>query len=187
MTPKLIPAALLALALAACSAIVPSTAARLALVDPLTADPGDIELVVFLPPGLAVVQGSARLDLAATRGDESLKGTFTLADKGVEAGVVVPPGATAHGFRLAPADAANMRALQSRIAIWKREGQAEGSLGLGLGACAVGTGPAADARGTVLIRMTRGGPLLPLIRDGSLAELLGPEVLATIEPCKGAE
>jgi hypothetical protein len=187
MTPRLIPATLFGFALAACSAIVPSTAARLALLDPLTADPAQIELVVFLPPGLAVSPGSARLELAATRGDESLKGAFTLADRGVDDEVVVPRGATARGFGLAPADAEKMRALQSRIATWKREGPAKGSLGLSLDGCAVGAGPAADARGTVLIRITRGGPLLPLIQDGSLAELLGSEVLAAIKPCKGAE
>lgn len=36
--------------LAACSAVAPATVARLASLDPLTADPAGIELVVILPP-----------------------------------------------------------------------------------------------------------------------------------------
>ncbi|NJS38151.1 MAG: hypothetical protein HC783_03120 [Rhodobacteraceae bacterium] len=80
-----------------------------------------------------------------------------------------------------------MRALQADIAQWKRAGGAKGSLGLGLGGCAIGTGPAPDAVGSVLIRLVDGGPFLPLIIEGKLADLLGPEVLAAIEPCKGAE
>ncbi|MFZ1345406.1 MAG: hypothetical protein WAS32_00645, partial [Tabrizicola sp.] len=55
--------ALVACSAMACTAIVPSTAARLASFDPLTANPAVIELVVILPPGLAVSPGSARLEL----------------------------------------------------------------------------------------------------------------------------
>ena len=73
-------AALAVLALSACSAIVPSTAARLAALDPLTADPAALELVVILPSGLAVTPGSATLDLSADRGAEHKGGRFQLAD-----------------------------------------------------------------------------------------------------------
>jgi hypothetical protein len=80
-----------------------------------------------------------------------------------------------------------MRALQAKIADWKREGAAKGSLGLGIGGCAVGDGPAPDAAGSVLIRLSAEDPYLPLIRDGRLADLLGPDMLAAIKPCIGAE
>jgi hypothetical protein len=172
-----------ALVLSACAAIVPSTAARLATMDPLTADPAAIELVVTLPPGLAVTPGSARLEFGAERGGESRKGSFILEEREV----ALTDGTTARGFALTEADAAKMRLLQTEIAAWKREGPAKGSLGLGLGGCAVGSGPAPDAVGSVLIRMAEGGPFLPLIREGKLADLLGAEVMAAIEPCKGAE
>lgn len=174
------------LTLAACSAIVPTTAARLASFDPLTADPAAIELVVILPPGLAVSPGSARLELFADRGDEHRSGSFRLADHAAP-GIVVPAGATARGFVIAEADVPRMRALQSEIAGWKATGEAKGSLGLGIGGCAVGTGPAPDATGSVLIRLREDGPLLPLVADGRLADLLGPEVLAAIRPCQAAE
>ena len=179
--------ALAAVLLSACASVVPGTAARLAALDPLTADPSAIELVMILPEGLAVIPGSARLEFGAVRGNETLNGSFVLEDRPVTTPVALPEGATARGFALTDEDADRMRALQAEIAAWKREGAAQGSLGIGLGGCGVGDGPAADAVGSVLIRTTQGGPFLPLIRDGKLADLLGAEVLAAIKPCKGAE
>lgn len=173
------------LVLAACSAIVPSTAARLASFDPLTADPAAIELAVILPPGLAVSPGSATLELSADRGAQHRSGTFRMADHAAP-DIAVPAGATARGFVIAEADVARMRALQTEIAGWKATGAAKGSLGLGIGGCAIGEGPAPDATGSVLIRVRKNGPFLPLIADGRLVDLLGPEVLAAIKPCQSA-
>lgn len=180
-------ACLTSLALAGCSAIVPSTAARLATVDPLTADPAAIELVVILPPGLAVSPGTAELKLGASRGTEQMGETFRMKDRPVTSGIALPQGATARHFALAEPDIARMRAVQAEISDWKRQGNAKGSLGLGIGGCAIGAGPAPDARGSVLIRMAKDAPFLPLIADGRLADLLGPETLAAIKPCTGAE
>jgi hypothetical protein len=173
--------------LTACAALVPSTAARLATFDPLTTDPAAIELVVILPPGLAINPGSAKLDLTATRGRERLAGSFRLKDRPADEGFEVPKGATARQFAIADTDLERMRALQAKIADWKREGEANGSLAVGLGGCAVGVGPAPDATGSVLIRVRTDSPYLPLIRDGKLADLLGPELLGAIKPCHGAE
>jgi hypothetical protein len=179
------------LALAACSAIVPSTAARLAAFDPLTADPAGIELLVVLPPGLSVTPGTAKLEFGAVRGTESRKGSFVLADRPVTDGLDLPDlatdGATARRYALTPADAKAMRALQAEIAKWKQDGNAQGSLGLGVGGCATGTGPAPDATGSVLIRLEDQAAFLPLIDQGKLADLLGAAALAAIKPCNGAE
>jgi hypothetical protein len=180
-------APLAALALSACSSLVPSTAARLATLDPLTANPAALELVVILPPGLAVSPGSARLELSANRGQQRKSGSFRLADRPVVSGIDLPEGAVARGFAIAETDVDRMRDLQAEIADWKHDGAAKGSLGLGIGGCAVGDGPAGDATGSVLIRVRKGGPFLPLIEDGKLSELLGPDVLAAIKPCQGAE
>ena len=175
------------LVVAACAAIVPSTAARLASFDPLTADPAAIELVVVLPPGLAVSPGSARLELSAVRGSEHRNGSFQLADRAVAPGIEAPAGAIPRGFAIAEADIARMRALQAEIAGWKATGAAKGALGLGIGGCAIGDGPAPDAVGSVLIRVRKDGPYLPLIESGKLADLLGAKVLAAIKPCQAAE
>ena len=175
------------LLLSACAAIVPTTAARLATINPLTADPGAIELVVVLPEGLAISPGSAILELGAVRGDESLMGRFVLEDRPVTLADDVPAGGKTRRYALAEADAARLRGLQAKIAQWKHEGQARGKLALGIGGCALGDGPAPDAKGSVLIRMAAEGPFLPLIDNGSLADLLGKEVLAAIKPCQSAE
>jgi hypothetical protein len=175
------------LMLGGCSALVPSTAARLASLDPLTADPAAIEVVAVLPPGFAVTPGSARLELMAERGAERLAGSFRLDDRPAGTGLDLSPGATAQRFAIAAGDIDRMRRLQADIAGWKREGEARGSLGIGLGGCAVGDGPQSDARGSVLIRVSADGPFLPLIDDGKLSDLLGPDMLAAIKACQGAE
>jgi hypothetical protein len=175
------------LALSACAAVVPSTAARLAAFDPLTADPAEIELILVLPAGLAVSPGSARLELRAERGKEQRDGSFRLADRPMDQGFPLPEGASARRFAIAEADIPRMRALQAEIAGWKATGDARGAFGLGIGGCAVGAGPAAEARGSALIRVAADGPFLPLIDNGRLSDLLGADVLAAIKPCKGAE
>ncbi len=174
------------LLLSACASVVPGTAARLAALDPLTADPSAIEVAVILPPGLAITPGTAMLQLGATRGGESLSGSFALRDRPAATGPTAPEGAAARIFSLTDADAQKMRDLQARIIDWKQEGPAEGTLGLAVGGCAVGPGPAPDARGSVFIRLAEGGSFLPLIQDGRLEDLLGADVLAAIKPCKGA-
>lgn len=180
-------AAVVAIALSGCTALVPSSAARLARLDPLTADPAALELVVILPPGLAISPGSAKVELSAVRGTEHMGGSFQLADRAAPKGIDLPEAATARGFAIAEPDVARMRALQGEIAAWKREGEAKGSFGIGIGGCAVGAGPAPDATGSVLVRVENDGPFLPLIVDGKLADLLGAEVLAAIKPCQAAE
>jgi hypothetical protein len=177
---------LAALFLSSCASIVPSTATRLATLDPLTVDPANIEVVVILPPGLAVKPGSAKLEFGATRGAESLSGSFALTDTPANPGVTAPAGSVARIYALTEADAARMRQLQTQIAQWKTEGEAEGRLGIGIGGCAIGNGPARDAKGSVLIRLAEDGPFLPLIREGRLADLLGADVLAAIQPCRSA-
>ncbi len=173
--------------LAACATLVPGTVARLAAMDPLTADPAAIEVVLVLPPGLRVSPGSARLMLAARQGARTVEGAFVLAETtGAPEGIAAPPGGRASLFRLAPADLGRMREVQETIALWKA-GAAEataGSLGVGLGGCAVGAGPAPDARASVLIR-TEAGPFHPLVRDARVVDLVGPEVFAQIGPCNG--
>lgn len=186
MPPRLL-VALAALALASCSSLVPTTAAQLSRLDPLTADPGDIQLVAVLPPGLAVRPGSAVLVMSATRGQQSQSGRFVLRDVAALPEVAVPKGGTARVYALTEADAERMRTLQAGISKWKREGEAKGSLSLGIGGCTVDKGPAQDAVGSVLIRLAPDQPFLPLIRDGRLSQLLGPEHMAGLGPCQGSE
>ncbi len=184
-TPRL-PALAFALSLSACASLVPSTAARLAALDPTTADPAQIEVALILPPGLQITPGGAVMTLSARRGDQTLGDSFTLEPRPAP-GVDAPPGATVVGFGLAPADLARMRALQARIAAWKAEGKGQGALSVGLGGCAVSGGPSPDGTGAVLIRLADNSPFRPLIRPTPLSQLLGPDVIAAIQPCSRAE
>lgn len=165
------------LLLASCTALVPATALQLAQTDPLTADPAAIELAVTLPPGLAVIPGTAKLTLSAARGAQTVAGDFLLQQRSIDQ--------TTRTFALAPADVPRMRALQAEIAQWKAQGPAKGALGLGIGGCTLGAGPAPDARGAASIRLASGGPLLPLIREASLTDLIGAKAMAGIGPCAG--
>lgn len=182
------PAAFLAaaLTLAACASVAPGTAARLAALDPVTADPAAIEVALLLPPGLQVAPGTAVLTLAASRGDQRLSGDFRLQPRPAP-GVAPPAGGSVAAFGLAPADLPRMRDLQAGIAGWRDAGAAQGSLSVGVGGCALGSGPDPDATGAVLLRLAPDAPFRPLIRPTRLADLLGPEMLAAIAPCGGAQ
>lgn len=178
------------LLLSACAALVPSTLAQMQALDPLTADPSAIEVALLLPSGLAVAPGTAVLRLGALYGAETLDERFQLEVwPAALTGTPVPDGATASLFQLTKADAARMRTVQARIADWKAEDPrgTKGSLSIGLGGCGVGTGPARDARASVLIRTTADGPMLPLIRDAEVRQLIGPALFDAIAPCESRQ
>lgn len=165
---------------AACSAVVPDTAARLAATDPLTADPAGLAVALALPEGMAPGPDPAmlRLTLVADGMREDL--ALPLAPvaapdlKGAE-GAVLALALTAEGVD-------RMKALQRRA-----QGAAHGSLALGLGipGCRVGAGPAAGATGAAWLRLAAGEPFRPLIRPARLDALLGPGALAGLRPCPG--
>jgi hypothetical protein len=182
---------LVTLMLMGCASLVPSTVARLSAISPLEADPAVLAVALVLPAGLQAAPGSAKLIITATRDDTGtrLAHAFILqATPAQIGGITVPPGSTAQLFRVAGADIAILRAMQTEMAQWKAEapaGATAGTIEIGLGGCVVGAGPAADATASAYIRTSEGGPFLPLIVDGSLRQLLGDDVFAAIGPCHG--
>ncbi|MCB6179347.1 hypothetical protein LHP98_14580 [Rhodobacter sp. Har01] len=170
------------LVLGACGALVPTTAARLAALDPLTADPAQIEVALVLPAGLQATPGTAVLDLTAMRGGQRLAERFTLSPRPAP-GVGAPQGATVAGFGLAGADLQRLRDTQAVLAAWKGEGPASASLSVGIGGCTVDGGPAPEAEGAVLIRLSPAEAFRPLLGPAPLSGLLGPEALASLSPC----
>ena len=166
---------------AACASVAPSAAARLAALDPLRVDPGQIEVVLRLPPGLSFAPGTAVLEVAATRGRDRVAEKYrlemlTAADAGPPGGPVILT------LALMEPEAARMRALQRQVADWRGTG-GSGTLGVGIEGCAIGDGPAPGARGSVLLRTEAGGPLQPLVNDKRLVDILGADVMAAIKPC----
>jgi hypothetical protein len=179
-----------ALWLAGCSTLVPSTAARLATMDPLTADPAQIEVALILPAGLQVAQNGAKLTIEATRGDQVEKAQVTLQDSPLQlSGFAVPEGARAITLRIRSTDIDRLRATQRRIAAWRADKaeKTSGSFGVGLAACTIGSGPAENAVASMLIRTETGAPFQPLIKGAHLRDALGAKVYDAIQPCEGAQ
>lgn len=177
------------LALSACSYVAPTTAAKLATVDPLTADPAQIEVAVLFPPGLQATPDTAKLQVKAAGGRDQLDGTFTLAEHGTGPGPKAKAGSQMVIYGITPADAAQMRDWQSQVARWNADGagKSTGSLGVAIEACTVNGGPAEDAEGSVLIRLEKAGDFLPLIHAAPLSHLLGAEIMAAIKPCNNPD
>jgi hypothetical protein len=172
--------------LIACTEIPPATAARLAALSPMEADPAALSVAVAAPPGLRPVPGSAKLILTARRSDTGATETLALTLRESPASSVAPV-EDATIFSIAPADLAPMRHLQSRLHDWKATAPdaTHGSLSVGIAACATGNGPVSDATASVWLRTDPKDDWMPLIREAPLADLIGADTLATIQPCKG--
>lgn len=178
--------------LAACTSFVPATVAQLQAVSPIEVDPAAIEVAILMPAGLKPQPRSAVLSVAGRRTDTGEEAALDviLVERAITlVGVEVQPGEKVFAFRVAEEDVASLRAQQAVFNVWKAEapGASEGSLGVALGACTVGAGPAPDAAGAVYIRMAEGAPMLPLVRRAPIASLIGAEAMASIGPCESAQ
>ncbi|MEZ5713801.1 MAG: hypothetical protein R3D85_00695 [Paracoccaceae bacterium] len=155
--------------LAACSSLNPVTLARLAQLDPMTADPGAIAIRLDLPDGLVVPPGGATLDIASARSDtgQSVKARLALTER---AGI----------WALDPADAARLRSLRAQIRQWEAEAPEanSGSFSLGITGCATGDGPDPAAPVRADLSLDGGASFLPFLRGASVAQVLemtGPD------------
>jgi hypothetical protein len=174
--------------LAGCASVVPSTMARLQTLSPVEADPAGLSVAVVSPEGLRPMPESGRLILTARRTDTGVEDAvdLILAERPGDAGAFgVADGERVTYYQLAEADVPRMRALQETLAAWKTDAPdaTEGSLSVGVGACADGTGPSPDAAGSVFVRTAVEGGWLPLIEKAPLASLIGADRLAAIGPC----
>lgn len=163
-----------ALGLAACSAVVPSGAARLAALSPLDADPAAVSVALVLPEGIEVMPGSAKLSLGATRTDtgEAATGEFVLEAAAGDPSAFGADAAALRTFRLSEPDVARMRAVQDRLRGWEAAGvKTRGTLSVALGGCTLGAGPAPDARASVFLRTGAGGSYFPLLDGARIADL----------------
>ncbi|MBL4930118.1 hypothetical protein [Fuscibacter oryzae] len=176
------------LVLAGCSYVPASTVARLAAIDPLTADPAQIELAVVMPPGMNPLPGTAKMTLHTEAAGQTRDAEFALEERGQPQngpqGVPMPAGAHAKAYGLSVADVARMRALQAEIAAGPG-GDGRAALGVALGGCKQGAGPAPDAEGAVYVRLAADGSFLPLLGPAPLTAMLGRQAVAGLAPCPG--
>lgn len=150
--------------LSGCSNLVASTAARLADLSPLEADPGGFAIRADLPEGLDLVPGASELTLSATRDDGmSASGTFAILKMDGDEPL----------WRIDPARLDDLRTLQTRIRSWEEADPdgTTGSLGITVKGCRIGAGPAPDATLSLWIRITADTPLRPLLRNLPVAKI----------------
>ncbi len=147
--------------LGACADFVPETLRAVEAVDPLTVDPADIALRLSLPDGVAVLPGSARLQMSARQetGDSIAQEFILQFEQDVLA--------------VAPRDHAALRALQAQITAWKAEDPdgTKGSLSMFFDPCLANGPLPPDARASVAIRLAADGTFLPLVTDGDVTQL----------------
>jgi hypothetical protein len=177
------------LVLAGCSYVPASTVARLAAIDPLAADPAQIELAVVMPAGMNPLPGTAKMTLHTEAAGQTRDAEFALEERGLPQngpqGVPVPAGAHAKAYGLSATDVARMRALQAEIAAGPGASEGRAALGVGLGGCKQGAGPAPDAAGAVYVRLAADGSFLPLLGPAPLTAMLGAGAVAGLAPCPG--
>lgn len=165
--------------LSGCTGIVPSTAARLNALDPLTADPADMAVALELPNGLGVLPDSVKLLLGAenaTRGKTS--GEWVLSETTDAEGRLK--------YAIAAQDQSELRAIQAQVRGWEAADPdgTEGYLSVAIGGCR--TVPAEklqNARGSVFIALSPDAPMMPLFRNAPITKVLSDQDLADMPPC----
>ncbi len=167
----------LGLTLQACGSVNPITAARLALMSPLEADPAGFEVTIRLPDGVSIPKGATKLTMEAANANtgETLSGAFVLAETGDQT----------RSYRIAAEDLDAMRAFQAKARAREETDSdaSTGSIGISLEFCRLADGPAPDATSDVFIRLAEGGAMLPLLTNAPITEAATEQEIAALAPC----
>ncbi|MEL7461365.1 MAG: hypothetical protein AAFX45_02175 [Pseudomonadota bacterium] len=165
--------------LAGCGSVVPRTAMMLNAMNPLATDPAALAVSVDLPPGLGIIDDSVIFAAEASNPDRGMRsGDWVLfEDRDVEG---------RPSYRFSDSDAAELRNLQSEIAIWEADDPrgTKGSFSVNIGVCrSVPAATLADARGSLFISMDPDEPPMPLVRNGPINRLVDADTLEVLPPC----
>jgi hypothetical protein len=168
------------LSLGACTALVPSGVARLYQFSPMEAEPKDIAVALRLPASVDILDDSARIEIMASRidTDESSSELYILRRRSDTSGDLVI-------FDIDTADRGRMRDQQALIRDWEAENEkaTSGAIGVTFTGCAVGTGPTATDRVSILMRTSAEGTFFPLVRNATVQQALDVLDLDVLEPC----
>lgn len=175
------------LILAGCSQVAPTTAARLAAINPEDLDPAQVRLVAVMPEGLDPLPGTARLTFQVDRSGQSRAGDFALQETVTPPDLPLPPGAHARTYALGAAEAEKLRAMQAAVAAFPPNGQADVRIGMALGGCRRGAGPVETAEAAVLFRLSPDSGYEPLLGPAPLRDMIGAEAFAALPDCPAAE
>ncbi|MBR0557131.1 hypothetical protein J5J10_15690 [Ciceribacter sp. L1K23] len=179
--------------LSSCTTVDPQTAAKLAALSPLDADPGQLRVAIKLPAPLELGNGNALLTMGwSPGGGVPIHHTYRLnvtetpnAIAGLE--VLLGPGEKLVVLSLAARDVVGLRAFQGKIRAEKQEGSdGKGSLSVRIsGGCWQGDFPAATSRlpFEIWLRTSPHEDYLPLVQNANLMDGLSPAGVTTIQRC----
>ena len=180
------------LALSACASVNPVGLARLAAMDPLSADPQQISVAARLPQALKLRTGDLVMVLKTNgvEGPDAIDETFSLAVTDAaagDAGVIAPrDGERLQTARVAPQDLERLRAAQAKARAMKASGKHKGKGSLTVsakGGCKtaeLGEGP---LKMNLYMQTQTGGERFPVVNALDLRRALGGETLGKIPPC----
>jgi hypothetical protein len=181
------------LSLVACASVNPIGLAKLAALDPLSADPAQIKVAARLPEALKLRTGDLIMVIKTNDLEDANKidQTFYLEvndAKAGDAGVIIPEDyERLQTARIAPQDIDRLRAAQAKAKALKAMG---GSKGTGSMTVAIKGGckasEPANAPLTMNLYMTTesAGDWFPVVSNFDLRKQLGDELIAKIEPCQ---
>jgi hypothetical protein len=180
------------LSLTACASVNPVGLAKLAALDPLSADPAQITVAARLPLALKLRSGDLIMVIKtdATAGPDKIDETFLLevADAAPgDAGVIAPEaGERLQTARVAAGDIARLRTTQSKARVLKAAGSSKGKGSLSVaakGGCTtaeLGSGPLVM---NLFMKTDASEGFYPIVSNFDLRKQLGNDLLAKLEPC----
>jgi hypothetical protein len=181
------------LSLTACASINPVGLARLAALDPLSADPAKIAVAARLPLALKLRTGDLIMVIKTDvpEGPDKIDETFNLevADAAPgDAGVIAPEaGERLQTARVAPADIARLKATQSKARALKAAGKNKGTGSLSVAAKG-GCKTAELGQGKLVLNLfmktDESAGYYPILSGFDLRKQLGGDLLAKLEPCR---
>lgn len=180
------------LGLSACASVNPVGLAKLAAMDPLSADPEQISVAARLPESLKLRTGDLMMVVKTkeTSGPDAINETFLLTVEEAapgDAGLVMPEnGERLQTARVAPADIERLRATQAKARALKAagEGNGKGSLTVSAkGGCKTSEFGDAELVLNLFMQTETDGEWFPVVNALDLRRALGEKMLAKIPAC----
>jgi hypothetical protein len=180
------------LSVTACASVNPVGLAKLAALDPLSADPAQISVAARLPLALKLRTGDLIMVIKSdsTEAPDKIDETFFLevADAAPgDAGPIAPEaGERLQTARVAAGDMARLQATQSKARALKAAGSSKGKGSLSVaakGGCTItelGSGPLVM---NLFMKTDPSEGFYPIVSNFDLRKQLGNELLAKLEPC----
>ncbi|MGL4489248.1 MAG: hypothetical protein ACRCU5_07380 [Rhizobiaceae bacterium] len=185
-------AALMTASLYACASVSPIALAKLAAIDPLSADPAQIAVAARLPQSLKLRTGDLVMVVKTdiTEGPGEIDETFYLEVKDAaagDAGVIMPEtNERLQTAEVARQDIERLRATQAKARALRATGDGKGKGSLSV--AAKGGCKTADLNDQPLVmnlymQIETNGEWFPVVNALNLRQALGEEMLAKLPPC----